>query len=226
MLEKFRRSVLLFSISAVLSGCATYGEANLLDFNSIYAGSNPVNPQYSLTVLGPGEAEVVMHQGAVLISEGYVRHSYLEKAGTKVAEEYCKGKGGTVLSQSFDRIGSSGWVHVKSRFKCMPSDVRQLLTEQLNDQVIKAAACSASRALKLASISRDIAYIERSALEDCVGEFLQISARAKRLNMSSDLIDVILDYARLQSKKAIRDVFLNSVPGVPHSPRKAPSSSI
>lgn len=102
----------------LLSGCRTFSEKNLIDFNSIYNKSNSLSPQFYLSDNEYGPDTIAVHQGSILISDSNVRHSLLEDAGRLVAEKHCFDKGLKLRNIRFERIGSSGWVHVKASIHC------------------------------------------------------------------------------------------------------------
>lgn len=112
-------ALVLFSCS-FLVGClgATYGEGNLVDFNSTFSAKNPVSPQYALTSASNNAYRLTLHQGGVLISDASVRHRLLADAGQEIAKSKCKQKQLEVSKLAAQAQGSSGWVHVQLDFEC------------------------------------------------------------------------------------------------------------
>jgi len=117
-------AVLFTAVAAwSLTGCATYGEGGLRDFNNDYGQSLPVSPQYSVSPAlvgkdGVGTYNLAVHQGAILISEGYIRANCLRRAGAVIAADTCRRNGLQVSAVDLTQEGASGWVHVIGTFGC------------------------------------------------------------------------------------------------------------
>lgn len=111
-------------LCAVITGalltaaCATFGEKDLQEFNSLYHRDFPVNPRFKVQQSTETEYLITVHQGAALFSPGFVRVNYLTSAAKIVAEDICKKNGKVVSSFDVLQIGDTGWVSVQGSFTC------------------------------------------------------------------------------------------------------------
>jgi hypothetical protein len=111
----------LFRVLALIifmSGCATYGEPGLQNFNSVYNQNIPASPLFKVTEINLGEFDIAIHQGGILISPGYVRFGHLRKAGLVVAKDTCNNLNQILDTSNFQQEGASGWVHATGTFSC------------------------------------------------------------------------------------------------------------
>lgn len=192
----------------LVAGCATYGEKNLRDFNADFQTENPVNPQYSIRALGTREGEITLHQGSILISPTAARHRHLEEAGKLAIATHCAKSDETVRGAEFQWHGTSGYVHVTGTFTCAPDNFAAAMGDAIAKGVLDATTCSAKRAVKLMEISKDLAYIEKSAIEDCSAWFDRVSETAARLYDSPSFIEEVDDFAQREARKEVRKAVL------------------
>lgn len=103
-----------------LTGCitSTWGEKNLQDYNQVFNQFVPIQPQYQVARTNDNEFNIVLHQGAPLISSGSVRYQMLSDAGRVIAKKQCKELNLSLVKDDFNQHGNSGWVHLTGSFAC------------------------------------------------------------------------------------------------------------
>lgn len=106
----------------IATGCATSGQVGLLDFNSNFKQNIPTSPQYKIETVGVNRYQVVVYQGASLLSERTTRAAYLTQAGLIAMEAHCLRRGAVVGTHTLrDSVDSFGYINVLGFFTCSPS---------------------------------------------------------------------------------------------------------
>jgi len=103
----------------IMTGCATSGQVGLLDFNTDFKQNIPTNPQYKIETVGVNRYQVVIYQGAALLSERTTRAAYLTQAGLIAMETHCMRRGAVLGTHTLrDSVDSFGYVNILGFFTC------------------------------------------------------------------------------------------------------------
>ena len=104
---------------SLLTACATSGQVGLIDFNTAFHENVPTNPQYKIELVGVNRFQLVVYQGAALISERTTRVSFLNKAALIAMESHCITLGGILGEHTLrDGVDSLGYINVLGYFAC------------------------------------------------------------------------------------------------------------
>ncbi len=114
-------------------GCSTYGEQNLIDFNTKYNANFPISPKYQITQLSDEKYAITLHQGSVLLSPGTVRANFLTQAAETVSSDVCRKMGCTYAQLSLQQDGKNGWVHLAGDFTCIKKKNDISVTQEIID---------------------------------------------------------------------------------------------
>jgi hypothetical protein len=103
----------------LISGCATSGQTDLLDFNTEFKQNIPTDPKYKIESAGLNRYQVVVYQGSALLSERTTRAAYLTRAGLIAMEAHCLKRSGVLGTHTFrDNVDSMGYINVLGFFNC------------------------------------------------------------------------------------------------------------
>lgn len=112
-----KRLVLLSVV--LLAGCATSGQTDLLDFNTRFKESIPTNPLYKIENAGRDKYQIIVYQGAALISERTTRAAHLTRAALIAMDAHCAERAGKLSEHTVrDDADSFGFVNVLGFFSC------------------------------------------------------------------------------------------------------------
>lgn len=113
------KRILLLIMCSILFGCATSGIDGLEDFNSKFSQSIPTSPKFKIEDMSNDSYQIVVYQGAPLISEFTTRASYLTRAAVIAMNDFCAKKGRALGQNQFSwRRDSLGYVNVIGFFSC------------------------------------------------------------------------------------------------------------
>ena len=113
-----RKPIFYMALTVVLSGCATLGQIDLIDFNEEFGEEIPSSPQYKIEPAG-NRYQVVVYQGQAYLAEMVTRHQFLSRAALIAAEAECQKSAKTLGEYDIDAGRDSfGYAHVLGFFSC------------------------------------------------------------------------------------------------------------
>jgi len=113
------RILLGLLVAVIITGCATTGQLDLLDFNSRYNQQIPTSPQFKIEKVTVNRYQIVVYQGSPLISEVTTRSAYLTKAAYFAMEHQCIEIKATLGEHQIrDNVDGWGYVNLLGFFKC------------------------------------------------------------------------------------------------------------